>query len=47
MGKVPGLLAALALEQPLEMYQARFGHGLPDRALEPGVLRAIFRPDVN
>jgi hypothetical protein len=28
-------------------FEARFGPGLPDRALEPGVLRAIFRPDVN
>jgi hypothetical protein len=28
-------------------FEARFGPGLPDRALEPGVLRAIFRPAVN
>ena len=28
-------------------FEARFGPGLPDRALDPDVLRAIFRPDVN
>jgi len=28
-------------------FEARFGPGLPDRALAPDVLRAIFRPDVN
>jgi len=28
-------------------FETRFGPGLPDRALEPGVLRALFRPDVN
>ena len=28
-------------------FEARFGPGAPDRALEPDVLRAIFRPDVN
>jgi hypothetical protein len=28
-------------------FETRFGPGLPDRALAPDVLRAIFRPDVN
>jgi hypothetical protein len=28
-------------------FETRFGPGLPDRALDPDVLRAIFRPDVN
>jgi len=28
-------------------FEARFGPGVPDRALDPDVLRAIFRPDVN
>ena len=28
-------------------FETRFGSGGPDRALEPDVLRAIFRPDVN
>jgi hypothetical protein len=28
-------------------FEARFGPGLPDRALAPDVRRAIFRPDVN
>ena len=28
-------------------FEARFGSGAPDRALEPAVLRAIFRSDVN
>lgn len=28
-------------------FEARFGPGLPDRALNPDVLRAIFRPAVN
>jgi hypothetical protein len=28
-------------------FEARFGPGLPDRALAPEVLHAIFRPDVN
>jgi len=28
-------------------FEARFGPGAPDRALDPDVLRAIFRPDVN
>jgi hypothetical protein len=28
-------------------FETRFGPGVPDRALEPDVLRVIFRPDVN
>jgi hypothetical protein len=28
-------------------FESRFGPGLPDRALNPDALRAIFRPDVN
>lgn len=28
-------------------FEARFGPGLPERALDPAVLGAIFRPDVN
>lgn len=28
-------------------FETRFGPGLPDRALDPDVLRAIFSPDVN
>jgi hypothetical protein len=28
-------------------FEARFGPGLPERALEPAVRRALFRPDAN
>jgi hypothetical protein len=34
-------------ELPRADFEARFGPGVPDRALEPAVLRAIFRADVN
>jgi hypothetical protein len=44
------------VDQPLETYQVLdderdlvvvYGPGLPERALDPGVLRAIFHPDVH
>jgi hypothetical protein len=28
-------------------FEARFGPGLPERAIEPAVRRALFRPHVN